>query len=209
VVTQSALCSSAGVTHRYSVTPRHDVSLPNYTGRRPACHHQYPSWVTCEAHVTPVKHSISVLRQSHNEKLKKKWATAWAASPRYRCVCLQDTLTPLSQKFLKYISSKEISRKDASHLFQLCTGHVPLNQYLHRFKRVDNPRCLACGHPAETVEHYLLQCPKYVHKRWSLLRRAGRAPRITKILTNEKLLILLINYIDATKHFRLPEDQPW
>src|SRR5580698_6830336 len=30
VVTRSALCSSAGVTHRYSVTSWHDVPLPEH-----------------------------------------------------------------------------------------------------------------------------------------------------------------------------------
>jgi hypothetical protein len=33
VVTRSALCSSAGVTYRYSVTLWHDVPLPAYTIR--------------------------------------------------------------------------------------------------------------------------------------------------------------------------------
>src|SRR5580693_10776602 len=31
VVTQSAFCSSAGVTRRYSVTPWHDIPLPEHT----------------------------------------------------------------------------------------------------------------------------------------------------------------------------------
>ena len=74
----------------------------------------------------------------------------------------QDLLTPYSQKYLKYISSEEIPRKTASLIFQLRVGHTPINQYLHRFKKIDSPRCPACGHPKETVEHYILFCPKYV-----------------------------------------------
>src|SRR5580698_5763913 len=42
VVTRSALCSSAGVTCRYSVTPWHDVPLPEHTNRKSARHHQVP-----------------------------------------------------------------------------------------------------------------------------------------------------------------------
>ena len=117
----------------------------------------------------PVKHSLSAVRQAHNEKLKKKWTNTWTFSPRYRKARYQDLLTPASQKFLKYICSQEISRTASSKIFQLHVGHVPLNQYLFRFKRVDSPRCPTCGHPEETVEHFLVYCPKYAHERWPLL----------------------------------------
>ena len=105
-------------------------------------------------------YSLSAVRQAHNEKLKLCWVAQWAQSPRYHCLNLKDTLTPYSQKFLKYISCEGISRKSASRIFQLRVGHVPLNQYLYRFKQTDSPCCLACRHPNETAEHFLLQCPK-------------------------------------------------
>jgi hypothetical protein len=151
----------------------------------------------------PVKCSLTATRQSHNEVLKKKWTNAWTFSPRYLKARFQDTLTPASQNYLKYICSQNISRAAASRLFQLRVGHVPLNQYLYRFKRVDNPRCPACGHPKETAEHFLIYCPKYAHERWPLLRRLGNTPpKIIKLLTNKKLLAPLINYIEATERFQ-------
>jgi hypothetical protein len=156
----------------------------------------------------PVKHSVSAVCQAHNEKLKQRWTTSWTSSPRYCRERYRDTLTPSSQKYLKYISSKEISREAASRLFQLRVGHVPLNKYLYRFKRVDSPRCPACGHPSETVEHFILQCPKYAHEHWSLLRRAGGPPpKLSRLLASEKLLVPLTNYIEATERFKLPEEQ--
>jgi ribonuclease HI len=85
-----------------------------------------------------IKYSLSAIRQAHNEEHKKCWKLAWSKSPRYKCLRFKDTLTPSSQKFLAYISNQEISRKNTSHVFQLRVGHSPLNQYLHRFKRVDN-----------------------------------------------------------------------
>jgi ribonuclease HI len=152
----------------------------------------------------PVKHSLSATHQSHKESLKKKWANTWSFSPRYHRARYQDMLTPASQNYLKYICSQNISRAAASRIFQLRVGHIPLNQYLHRFKRVDNPRCPACGHPNETVEHYLVYCPKYAHERWPLLRRLGNTtPKVIKLLTNRKLLAPLINYIEATERFQI------
>ena len=157
----------------------------------------------------PVKHSLSAIRQEHNKKLKRKWVIAWAASPRYRHAPFQDMLTPSSQKYMKSIGSQKISRAAASRIFQLRSGHVPLNHYLHRFKRVDNPRCPTCGHPTETVEHYILQCPKYRHKRWTLLRRAGGAhPKLIKLLANDKIITALVNYMDVMERFKTPTVLP-
>ena len=64
-------------------------------------------------------HSLSAARQAHNDKLKYRWAAHWAQSPWYHRLNLEDMLTPYSQTFLKYISSKKISQKAASHIFQL------------------------------------------------------------------------------------------
>jgi ribonuclease HI len=149
-----------------------------------------------------IGYSLSAIRQARNDKLKHQWAATWARSPRYRRYRFQDVLTPYSQKFLKYISAEGISRKTASLIFQLRVGHAPINQYLHRFKKIDSPRCPACGHPKETAEHYLLQCPKYAHERWPILQRSGgRPPKLTRLLSTAKLLGPLANYIEATGRF--------
>lgn len=52
---------------------------------------------------------------------------------------------------------------DSSLLMQLRTQHVPLNSYLHRFKRVDTPHCTACIKNnriwvRETLNHFLFEC---------------------------------------------------
>ena len=147
--------------------------------------------------------SVSAMRQAKNDRLKRRWTTSWTSSPRYQRSRFQDLLTPYSQKYLKYISSDQISRKTASLIFQLRVGHAPINQYLYRFKKVDSPQCPACGHPKESAEHFLLHCPKYAHERWPLLRNAGsRLPTITKLLSSHKLLRPLASYIEATERFK-------
>jgi hypothetical protein len=103
-----------------------------------------------------------------------------------------------------YISNKEISRNSASRIFQLRVGHAPLNQYLHRFKRADSPRCPACGHPKETPEHFLLHCPSYEHERWPIKNAiGGRLPKIARLLTDPKLLGPLNNFIEVTGRYEL------
>lgn len=155
----------------------------------------------------PLGHSISALRQAHNDKLKHKWAATWASSPRYRRFHYQDVLTPYSQKSLKYISDSGTSREMASRIFQLRVGHAPLNLYLHKFKKVDSPRCPACGHPKETVEHFLVYCPKYAHERWPIRNRfGGRMPKLSKLLTSPKLLPPIANFIKATQRFEATLD---
>ena len=44
------------------------------------------------------------------------------------------------------------------HIFQLRTGHVPLNGYLHRIKPQQSPACPLCNEPEETVNHLLFEC---------------------------------------------------
>ena len=147
-------------------------------------------------------HSRSALRQAHNEKLKKRWVKSWTRSPRYQRSRFRDLLTPYSQKYLKYISNEDISRKTASLIFQLRVGHAPINQYLHRFKKIESPQCPACGHPKETIKHFLLHCPKYAHERWPLLRNSkGGTPKLSRLLSSPKLLLPLASYIESTGRF--------
>ena len=98
----------------------------------------------------------------------------------------------------------EILRRITSTIFQLRVGHIPLNCYLHRFKRTNSTQCPACGHPKETPEHYLLQCPKYTHKRWPICTLAGgRLPKFETLLSSPKYLKPLANFIQATRRFEL------
>ena len=58
--------------------------------------------------------------------------------------------------------------------------------------------------PKGMTEHFLLQCPICVHERWLLLNQAsGSTPKLKKLLTSQKLLTPLANYIEATGRFDL------
>jgi ribonuclease HI len=151
----------------------------------------------------PLGHSLSAIRQKHNDSIKHKWAVTWIASPRYCKLCFCDLLMPSSQKYLKHISNPGLSRVNASRVFQMRVGHMPLNYYLHKFKRVDSPHCPACRHPSKTVEHFLLHCPKYMHEQWPIIsQNHGSVPKLAKLLTSAKLLLPLATYMEATGRFQ-------
>ena len=110
-----------------------------------------------------------------------------------------------SKGFLKRISNPDLTHKSASTVAQLMILHIPLNAYLQRFKKVDSAHCPTCGAKREDLEHFLLFCPSYAHKRW-LLKQQAKKKR--KCLTMEMLLgdldltVHLANYIDAMHRFK-------
>ena len=117
----------------------------------------------------PLKHNKAAMRQQRRDILKARWKEEWETSTRVNKFKALDLTVP-SDKFLKLISDDKLSRSDASRIFQLRTGHIPLNTYLEHFKRVDGTSCPACRHPKEDVQHYLFDCPAYGHEHWALLQ---------------------------------------
>jgi hypothetical protein len=64
-----------------------------------------------------------------------------------------------------------------------------------------------CGAPKETLQHFLLECPTYAHKRWKLRpKKADLEMKFAEILANKKKIIALAHYMQATRRFTL-EDQ--
>ena len=120
-----------------------------------------------------------------------------------------DSSTP-SNRFLKVISSENITCSTASLILQLRLTHVSLNSYLKRFKRVDSTRCLACGADKETIEHFLLFCPIYAYKRWALahqVKKQNKMLSIESLLGDPNLVIPLGNFINTTERFTTRSEQ--
>ena len=106
-------------------------------------------------------------------------------------------------------------RRAASLLCRLRHGHCALNDFLSKIG-VAHATCPSCGLDDETVEHYLLHCPKYEHQRRLLLNSiAFNLPtdeaEAMKILLathtdiplelKHKTLTHTIQFISATKRF--------
>jgi hypothetical protein len=151
----------------------------------------------------PLRISTSATKQKFSEQTSEKWKTEWQESARYRRFKAPDILSPPSKKFIKLTSNHRLSRKMASLIYQLRVGHAPLNSYLHRFHKVDSPRCPACGEDNETAEHFIKRCPNYAHERWTLMKHYRFSdPNLEDILSNPKTIIPLVNFIDATGRFK-------
>ena len=145
----------------------------------------------------------SALYRKRNAELKQKWKNRWRNSKRGKLLAKIDGKSP-SPRFLHAISKANISRRSASLITQLYIGHIPLNDYLRRFKKTDSARCPACGAGSETVAHFLLECPIYAHERWILAKRLnkrGKELTLENILGDKEAITPLSNYISATHRF--------
>jgi hypothetical protein len=147
-----------------------------------------------------LKISTAALKQKHNERAKAKWKRTWTNSTRGKRDHLIDSSSP-SKQFIELISNPKLPRQTTSLVMQLRIAHIPLNSYLHKFKRVDSPRCPACGQGKETVEHFLLHCPAYAHERWALEKAIKTKPNLKTLLGDHKATHALKNYIKATHRF--------
>ena len=149
----------------------------------------------------PLKRSKTAAIQEERTARNIRWRQDWVASPRYAKFHKIDSSIP-SRRFIKLISNPKISRTDASKIFQLRAGHVPLNAYLFRFKRKESAQCPACGASKETPQHFLLECPAYARERRKLGPKKGELEiKHADILSNEKKTIALALYLKATGRF--------
>ena len=120
-----------------------------------------------------LKKSKSAGRQRQQEDIKGNWRKEWASSPQYEKLKHIDSSLP-SCKFIELINNKKVHRATASKIYQIRSGHVPLNAYLHRFKFKESSQCPACSAPNETPQHFIMECPAYRHKRWKLRPKKGK-----------------------------------
>jgi hypothetical protein len=103
-------------------------------------------------------------------------------------------------------SLKKLERGESSIIYQLRSGHSPLNKYLHSIKRSETPNCNHCK-KEEDVAHYLIKCSKYSAQR-RIFRQTITAEKIKinpnsikDILDTPKVFQSLANFILTTKRF--------
>jgi ribonuclease HI len=146
----------------------------------------------------PLPLSISATRQKLNSQLKDKWREEWHKSPRYSRAKRSFAAYP-SAAFFKL--TQGLNRRQSSLLIQLRTQHIALNHHLHRINKANSPDCQHCGSDTpETIQHFLLECPKYRYERQVLINKLGRdANSISYLTTVKKAVRPLLTFIHATK----------
>jgi len=103
-----------------------------------------------------------------------------------------------SKSYLKLI--KDLPKAVSSLLIQLRTGHIGLNKHLFRINRSDSPDCEHCPGTQESVHHFIMECPRYLHQRHKLRRALRRdANDMAFLLNNSRAITPLVDYINSTK----------
>ena len=154
---------------------------------------------------SPLPMSASALKQRFMKTLKAKWAQTWELSPRKLRVSQFGDVFPFSSLLYRLNS---LSRQQASLLLQLRCGHLPLNSYLHKIKKVESDRCYECrggreGPSSETVIHFIFDCPAHAVARGELIDKIGRAHfRLQDIMSDVNRMKALTTFINRTGRFR-------
>jgi len=140
--------------------------------------------------------SKSALMQQFRKAIKHKAAKIMRDSPRYKHLHEIDTSAP-SKHFSKLV--EKLPQRHSSLLFQLHTGHAPLNKHLHRIAKVPNPTCQQCHRCKETVHHFLLACPTYTRQCLAIQNELGpQANHLKNLLNNPKCVKPLLRFIAST-----------
>jgi len=111
----------------------------------------------------PLLKNGSALKQEFHKLLKARWKTWWRNSSHHDKFSHMDNQFPFSN-FNK--ARDELMRKQASLIMQIRTEHVPVNRFLHRIKKRDNPKCDTClenfgMEVTETIRPFLFECRAY------------------------------------------------
>jgi len=151
---------------------------------------------------SPLPKNVAALKQHFHERLKLKWKARWQKSPQHNRLSRHDPQFPPSTF---YKTRDKLSRREASLLMQIRTGHIPLKSYLYRINRTHNPLCEHCledDNMEETLRHYLFECRGFATERAIMARHIGRGSNDFKhILSNTRNITHLIEYVMATKRF--------
>ncbi|PIL29086.1 hypothetical protein GSI_09134 [Ganoderma sinense ZZ0214-1] len=145
----------------------------------------------------PLPISAAKVKLAYLQSLNEKATKSWRDSLRGRRFLSIDPALP-SPKYMKSI--KSLSRRQAAVLFQLHSGHAPLNAHLHRISHAPSSTCPTCNSAPETVLHYLLICPAYANARNRYLSGMGRCSRdLSALLGTPDAWLPLLHYVGATR----------
>lgn len=124
------------------------------------------------------------------------WQADWETSQHGR------HLFQIQPDVCKTVHIRGLPRKDEVLIHQLRLGQCKLNYYLFCIKQHEDGLCNNCSVP-ETIEHYLINCTKYINER-AILKRSLKLDSlcVDKILKHDAdKFQALLKYVFNTKRF--------
>ena len=132
--------------------------------------------------------------------LQEEWLNSWA-------------MGTTDWKVYRYMSGPRpkdavngLKRHEQSIIFQLRTGHVPLNGYLHRIKPQQSPACPLCNEPEETVNHLLFGCRALTDLRERFLPKPHNVENL--LYSNTHILRQTFTYFNMASGRRVEAQRP-
>jgi len=141
--------------------------------------------------------------QHFKKHIKAEATNVMRKSPRYTHLNAIGPSAPSKLEHYASITAK-LPRRHCS-LFQLRSGHAPLNKHLHRIAKSSTVTCQQCSAGRESVHHFLITCPAYIRQRNSPLARyklGTQAHHVKYLLNDPKRLKALFQFIATTHRFK-------
>jgi hypothetical protein len=140
------------------------------------------------------------------KEIMEEWEESWQSQAPNRDSKLLRRITkdPNIPRGKKLYNNIALSKHHTALLSRLHTGHCSLNVYLHRFGHAESPLCECNNGAIETVEHFLLHCPRFDKQRMQLVREVGVCGmRIEMLLGHRVMIRHTLKYVDGTRrlHF--------
>ena len=110
--------------------------------------------------------SYSILKALCKKSSVLQWQKRWLDNVRDHRGSEYESLARLRPTVEKWKTAFIGTRAEQTCLAKLRLGHCGLNHCRSRFRNC-SPQC-DCGAPAETVHHFLLECPLFARQRKSL-----------------------------------------
>lgn len=147
----------------------------------------------------PLPISLLATKQHIDKTTRIHTKSWWKRSKRFKRINRVDRSLP-SGNYIK--ATSELNHRQTSILTQLRTGHIPLNEHLHRIGRNDTPYCQNCPRVPENVNHYLLHCTKYnIHRHGLVTALKRNAFNIRQLLSDPVAIRHTLTYVNATGQF--------
>ena len=166
--------------------------------------HGCKAWIGRSRNRRPLPLNTELIKEKISLSLQTFWKESWSLSPRKdRMVAIDPTFS-----FDKFHNlQQDLTRAQSSLIFQIRSNHIPLNVYLNRIGKSESkfcPNCASNGQEiAETVTHFLFECPRYDYERHSLDTKVGCSSRDLRIiLSSKEMTCELIKFVGRTKQLQ-------